>query len=100
VLAERTVSCTRGATVWTESGGEDHISRQSLAGRSRGPARERGSRTVRESLHGDISIYLVQIDSGRVMRVTLPNVTARCLAPIAREESVWASPGTGATRWS
>ncbi len=40
---------------------------------------------------GDMSIYLVQLDSGKMMRVTLPNITRGTERPIAREESVWLS---------
>ena len=40
---------------------------------------------------GDLSIYLVQIDSGKVMRVTLPNTTRGGERPIARAEKVWLS---------
>ncbi len=48
--------------------------------------------TVREIAYmGDMSIYLVQIDSGKMMRVTLPNITRGAERPIAREESVWLS---------
>ena len=39
---------------------------------------------------GDLSIYLVQIDSGKMVRVTLPNIRAMGRS-IAREESVWLS---------
>jgi len=38
-----------------------------------------------------MSIYLVQIDSGRMMRVTLPNIMRGAERPLAREESVWLS---------
>ena len=48
--------------------------------------------TVREIAYmGDMSIYLVQIASGRMVRVTLPNVTRGAERPIGREESVWLS---------
>jgi putrescine transport system ATP-binding protein len=93
VRAERTVSCTRGATVWTAIRPEKiNISRQSLAGAQPGAAENAVRGTVREIAYmGDMSIYLVQIDSGRMMRVTLPNVMRGAERPIAREESVWLS---------
>jgi putrescine transport system ATP-binding protein len=48
--------------------------------------------TVREIAYmGGMSIYLVQIDSGKMLRVTLPNVTRGRERPLTREESVWLS---------
>jgi len=48
--------------------------------------------TVREIAYmGDMSIYLVQIDSGKMLRVTLPNVTRGRERPLTRDESVWLS---------
>jgi len=38
-----------------------------------------------------MSIYLVQIASGKMLRVTLPNITRGRERPLAREESVWLS---------
>ena len=47
---------------------------------------------VREIAYmGDMSIYLVQLPSGKMLRVTLPNTTRGGERPIAREESVWLS---------
>jgi len=40
---------------------------------------------------GDMSIYLVQLDSGSTMRVTLPNIMRGAERPLAREEHVWLS---------
>jgi len=40
---------------------------------------------------GDMSIYLVQLASGKMLRVTLPNTMRGGERPIAREESVWLS---------
>ena len=91
VRAERAVSCTRGATVWTAIRPEKiNISRQLARESGAGANAVRG--TVREIAYmGDMSIYLVQIDSGTMMRVTLPNITRGAERPIAREESVWLS---------
>ncbi|HZF14814.1 MAG TPA: ABC transporter ATP-binding protein [Steroidobacteraceae bacterium] len=95
VRAERTFSCTRGATVWTAIRPEKiNISRQPLAagGQQAESAENLVRGTVREIAYmGDMSIYLVQIDSGRMMRVTLPNIMRGAERPIAREESVWLS---------
>jgi putrescine transport system ATP-binding protein len=91
VRAERTVSCTRGATVWAAIRPEKiNISRQPPPS-SEPP--ENGVRgTVREIAYmGDMSIYLVQIASGKMLRVTLPNTMRGGERPIGREESVWLS---------
>ena len=91
VRAVRTVSSGRGATVWTAIRPEKiNISRGPPAAEHGGDENAvRG--TVREIAYmGDMSIYLVQISSGRLLRVTLPN-TVRGADPIAREESVWLS---------
>jgi len=92
VRAERAVSCARGATVWTAIRPEKiNISREPPAAQP--DAAENAVRgTVREIAYmGDLSIYLVQIESGKVMRVTLPNITRGAERPIARQESVWLS---------
>jgi putrescine transport system ATP-binding protein len=90
VRAERAVACLRGATVWSAIRPEKiNISRQPPPA-SEGENAVRG--TVREIAYmGDMSIYLVQIASGRMMRVTLPNITRGGERPIAREENVWLS---------
>jgi putrescine transport system ATP-binding protein len=92
VRAERAVSCARGATVWAAIRPEKiSIGRQPLPGA--GSADENAVRgTVREIAYmGDMSIYLVQIASGKMLRVTLPNTMRGGERPIAREESVWLS---------
>ncbi len=94
VRAERTVSCVRGATVWTAIRPEKiTISRDPPAAAARAELRENAvPGTVREIAYmGDMSIYLVQIASGRLLRVTLPNTTRGAERPIAREEGVWLS---------
>jgi len=93
VRAERTASCTSGATVWAAIRPEKiNISRQPPS-TAQGAVPENAVRgTVREIAYmGDMSIYLVQIDSGKMLRVTLPNTTRGGERPIAREESVWLS---------
>jgi putrescine transport system ATP-binding protein len=92
VRAARTVSCGRGATVWTAIRPEKiNITRLPPAAEQGGGENAvRG--TVREIAYmGDMSIYLVQISSGRLLRVTLPNTVRGAEHPIAREESVWLS---------
>jgi len=92
VHAERGSGCARGATVWTAIRPEKiHLSRQS-AGNGAAPAENAVRGTVREIAYmGDMSVYLVQIDSGKMVRVTLPNVTRGGERPIIREERVWLS---------
>ena len=88
VRAERANGCAPGVTVWTAIRPEKiNISRPSTAGPAAGENSVGG--TVREIAYmGDMSIYLVQIDSGRMLRVTLPNITRGTERPIAREEHV------------
>ena len=40
---------------------------------------------------GDMSMYLVQIDSGRMMRVTRPNIVRQSEDRISWDEEVWLS---------
>jgi putrescine transport system ATP-binding protein len=93
VRAGRSAPLACGATVWTAIRPEKiNIARQAPAAQD--PARlgnlVRG--TVKEIAYmGDMSIYLVRIGSGRVLRVTLPNIMRGAERPIAREETVWLS---------
>ena len=96
VRAERTVHGAYGATVWTAIRPEKiNISRHrplAAAAQPSGAAENVVRGTVREIAYmGDMSIYLVQLESGRMMRVTLPNITRGTERPITREESVWLS---------
>jgi putrescine transport system ATP-binding protein len=90
VRAERAVACARGATVWSAIRPEKISIRRTQPAAAGGENMVRG--TVREIAYmGDLSIYLVQIDSGKMLRVTLPNTTRGGERPIAREEKVWLS---------
>jgi putrescine transport system ATP-binding protein len=40
---------------------------------------------------GDVSIYLVEIDSGKIVRVTLPNIMRDAEHRVTRDESVYLS---------
>jgi putrescine transport system ATP-binding protein len=93
VRAERGVACARGATVWTAIRPEKiAISRQPPPALQPGASENAVRGTVREIAYmGDMSIYLVQIDSGKMLRVTLPNITRGGERPLAREEQVWLS---------
>jgi putrescine transport system ATP-binding protein len=93
VRAERAATGAAGTTVWTAIRPEKiNISRQPPAA-APSPSSENLVRgTVREIAYmGDMSIYLVQIESGKMLRVTLPNITRGLERPLAREESVWLS---------
>ena len=90
VRAERSVTCSRGATVWAAIRPEKITIRRSQPAAAAGENTVRG--TVREIAYmGDLSIYLVQLESGKMMRVTLPNTRRGGERPIAREEKVWLS---------
>ena len=91
--AERTVSCAHGATVWAAIRPEKiNISREPPPSSDSGALENSVRGTVREIAYmGDMSIYLVQLGSGKMLRVTLPNTTRGGDRPIAREESVWLS---------
>jgi putrescine transport system ATP-binding protein len=93
VRAERTASCTNGATVWAAIRPEKiNISRQPPHAAQAAVPENAVRGTVKEIAYmGDMSIYLVQIASGKMLRVTLPNTTRGGERPIAREESVWLS---------
>jgi putrescine transport system ATP-binding protein len=90
VRAERATAGGHGTTVWVAIRPEKiNISRQP-PGSAPGENAVRG--TVSEIAYmGDMSIYLVQLGSGRMIRVTLPNVTRGGERPIVRGESVWMS---------
>jgi putrescine transport system ATP-binding protein len=87
-------ACARGsapgASVWVAIRPEKiHIGRQAPEASAVDNA-ARG--TVTEIAYmGDMSIYLVRLVSGKMMRVTLPNVMRGGERPIARNESVWLS---------
>ena len=94
VRAERALGSSAGATVWAAIRPEKiNISRRAPAAVAAAGAAENLVRgTVREIAYmGDMSIYLVQIESGRMLRVTLPNISRGRERPLAREESVWLS---------
>src|SRR5215467_1529085 len=91
--AERTVSCAPGATVWAAIRPEKiNIGRQPPPAAAACAPENSVRGVVREIAYmGDMSIYLVQLASGKMVRVTLPNTTRGGERPIAREEGVWLS---------
>jgi len=91
VTVDRNLNCTPGATVWiavrpekitmSRTLGEDHVLRENIA-----------CGAVKEIAYmGDVSIYLVQIDSGKTVRVTLPNIMRDAEHRITRGETVYLS---------
>jgi putrescine transport system ATP-binding protein len=93
VRVERAAGSGHGATVWTAIRPEKiQISREPFADQDPARAENLTQGTVKEIAYmGDMSIYLVRIDSGSLMRVTLPNVSRGTERPIGREERVWLS---------
>ncbi len=91
VRVARAAAGAHGATVWTAIRPEKiQITREPPAGEDAGANLTPG--TVKEIAYmGDMSIYLVRLDSGSMLRVTLPNVRRGTDRPIAREERVWLS---------
>jgi putrescine transport system ATP-binding protein len=89
VRVERAAAGAAGATVWTAIRPEKiQITRAERADGA-AAADNTASGTVKEIAYmGDMSIYLVRLDSGSMVRVTLPNVMRGTERPIAREERV------------
>jgi putrescine transport system ATP-binding protein len=89
VAVDRSVNCARGATVWTAVRPEKiNISRDPEQGSRENVVRG----TVKEIAYmGDVSIYHVQIDSGKIVRVTLPNIMRDAEHRITRDEAVYLS---------
>ena len=91
VVVDRKLNSASGATVWTavrpekinmsRSLGEEHAVRENVV---RGVVKE-------IAYMGDVSIYLVQIDSGKTVRVTLPNIMRDAEHRITRDETVYLS---------
>ena len=93
VRAERAAGSAHGATVWTAIRPEKvQISRAPPEGAEAARGENLVAGAVKEIAYmGDTSIYLVRLDSGSMLRVTLPNVLRGAERPIAREERVWLS---------
>ena len=93
VRAERAGGGAHGTTVWTAIRPEKiQIARTPPAGADAARTENAVSGTVREIAYmGDMSIYLVRLDSGSMLRVTLPNVSRGTERGIGREERVWLS---------
>lgn len=88
VYVDHGISSAPEATVWTAIRPEKiNIDRERPAGED-----NLVHGTVREIAYmGDMSMYLVQIDSGRMMRVTRPNIVRQSEDRISWDEAVWLS---------
>ena len=91
VALDRNLNCARGATVWTALRPEKiNMSRTRADAGSSSENLVRG--VVKEIAYmGDVSIYLVQIESGKTVRVTLPNIMRDAEQRITRDETVYLS---------
>ena len=91
LVVDRKLNCSRGATVWAAVRPEKITMSRTLA-ESQGPRENVARGTVTEIAYmGDVSIYLVQIDSGKTLRVTLPNIMRDAENRITRDETVYLS---------
>ena len=91
LVVDRKLNCSGGTTVWAAVRPEKiTMSRKPGDGH---PLRENLVRGVVKEIAymGDVSIYLVQIDSGKTLRVTLPNVLRDAENRVARDETVYLS---------
>jgi putrescine transport system ATP-binding protein len=90
IRAERAPASVPGASVWVAIRPEKVLISRQPPGTSAVDNAVRGA--VSEIAYmGDMSIYLVRLASGTLMRVTLPNVMRGSERPISRNESVWLS---------
>jgi putrescine transport system ATP-binding protein len=88
IYVDHGISSAPGATVWAAIRPEKiEISKTRPAGEDN---RARG--VVKEIAYmGDMSIFVVRIESGKLVRVTLPNTTRNAAEHISWEDDVWLS---------
>jgi putrescine transport system ATP-binding protein len=87
VKVDRALLCARGAPVWTAVRPEKINMERDGGERGRGENTVRG--VVKEIAYmGDMSIYLVEIGTGKTVRVTLPNIARDADQRITRDEAV------------
>jgi putrescine transport system ATP-binding protein len=99
VYVNHGISSAPDATVWVAVRPEKiNISRQppAPAGGAHQPEARAGENTVRGTVKeiaymGDMSIYLVQAESGKTIRVTIPNVARHAQDRITWDETVYVS---------
>jgi putrescine transport system ATP-binding protein len=91
VAVDRALNCGRGTTVWTAVRPEKINMTRALE-QPPGPRENAVRGVVKEIAYmGDVSIYIVQIDSGKTVRVTLPNILRDADHRIGRDEAVYLS---------
>ena len=91
LVVDRKLNCSRGTTVWAAVRPEK-ITMSRTLGEGRGLRENVVRGVVKEIAYmGDVSIYLVQIDSGKTLRVTLPNIMRDAENRITRDEAVFLS---------
>ena len=88
IYVDHGISSAPGAAVWAAIRPEKiEVSRQEPSAKEN---RARG--VVREIAYmGDLSIFLVQIDSGKMVQVTLPNTVRQINRRLSWDETVWLS---------
>jgi len=88
IYVDHGISAAPGATVWAAIRPEKiEMSRQEPSEQEN---RARG--VVRDIAYmGDLSVYLVQIDSGKMVQVTLPNTVRQVNRRLSWDETVWLS---------
>jgi putrescine transport system ATP-binding protein len=88
IYVDHGISAPPGASVWAAIRPEKiEIAREEPTGKencARGIVRD-------IAYMGDMSIYLVKIDSGKMVRVTLPNSVRQLSERISWDETVWLS---------
>jgi putrescine transport system ATP-binding protein len=88
IYVDHGISSAPGAAVWAATRPEKiEISRQEPSAKE-----NRAKGVVREIAYmGDLSIFLVQIDSGKMVQVTLPNTVRQINRRLSWDETVWLS---------
>jgi putrescine transport system ATP-binding protein len=88
IYVDHGISSAPGAAVWAAIRPEKiEISRQEPSAKE-----NRAKGVVRDIAYmGDLSIYLVQIDSGKTVQVTLPNTVRQINRRLSWDETVWLS---------
>ena len=89
IYVDHGISAAPGATVWAAiRPGEDRHRRATPPADAR---QLRGAWCEDIAYMGDVSVYLVKLDSGKIVRVTQPNVERRADERITWDEKVWLS---------
>ncbi len=91
VAIDRALGCARGSAVWTAVRPEKISISRGREGAGGGEENLVRGVVKQIAYMGDVSIYLVQIDSGKTVRVTLPNVMRDAEQRIGRDETVYLS---------